>query len=316
MFADMKTVRVGDIVFVHAGQKIYGAFKAATEFCESPETPQNFLSKNTYYNPDPTRPDSGWRDNVTEVVDVGYCRRLAITHYVDRHRRNMCFERGIDSNEVFELKSKGNLWSIPERWLYGDTKRTVRPLMESEAFELLKILDRENADNPNRLNVTPAHLEDYIPIEFILNPRIVTNEKIIEGWLLEHIGRHRDLDAALGPLTSFGNNMPAGYLKFMDIFGYQELATGVRKYKVVEIKKESCVFPNDINQLLGYTDWAVQNIAGGDYKLVEGILVAKDFDAECKGFVENFNATARSIRLISFDYTPPMYDRLNITRVV
>lgn len=32
MFADMKTIRQGDIILVHAGEKIYGAFKAESEF--------------------------------------------------------------------------------------------------------------------------------------------------------------------------------------------------------------------------------------------------------------------------------------------
>lgn len=316
MYADMKTIRVGDVIFAHAGQKIYGAFKAATEFRENPRTPQHFLSKNIHYNPNPNKPNSGWRGNITEPANIGYYRRMAITHFTDQQRRNLCFEKGIDSNEVFELKLKKNIWSIPERWLYGDTKRTVRPLMENEAFELLKILDRENADNPNRLSVRPANLARYIPIQFILNPDIIANEKIIEGWVLENIGRHTDLDNALGSLTSFGNNMPAGYLKFMDIFGYQELTTGVRKYKVVEVKKDNCVFPDDINQLLGYTDWVVENIAEGNYKMVESIIIAKDFNNDCINFVNNFNSRDRRMRLIRFDYNPPNYNQLNVTKVV
>ena len=144
----------------------------------------------------------------------------------------------------------------------------------------------------------------------------MVNEKIIEGWILENIGRHDDLDNALGPLTSFGNNMPAGYLKFMDIFGYQELSTGIKKYKVVEVKTNDCVFPNDINQLLGYTDWVVENIAEGDYKVVESIIIARDFNSDCISFVENFNATARNIRLVKFEYAPPEYSQLNITKIV
>ncbi|MBA7651709.1 hypothetical protein ES703_59528 [subsurface metagenome] len=228
----------------------------------------------------------------------------------------MCFENGIYSTEVFELKLKKKIWSIPERWKYTDAARTVRPLMENEAFELLKILDRENADSPNRLTVKTAKLKNYIPIEFILNPNIVVNEKVIEGWVLENIGRHPDLDNALGPFASFGNNMPAGYLKFMDIFGYQELSTGIRKYKVVEVKPNDCVFPDDVNQVLGYTDWVVENIAEGNHKLVESIIIAKDFNNNCINFANSFNSIARKIRLIKFDYTPPAYNQLNITRIV
>ena len=151
MYADMKTIRVDDIIFVHAGQRIYGAFKAVTEFCEEPITLQPFLSRNIHYYPNPNNTSSGWKNNITAIPNIGYYRRMAIAHFTDKQGRNLCFEEGIDSNEVFELKLKRKIWSIPERWKYGDAARTVRPLMENEAFELLKILDRENADKSNNL---------------------------------------------------------------------------------------------------------------------------------------------------------------------
>ena len=316
MYADMRTIRMGDIVFVHAGKKIYGAFEAVTEFCEEPSTPQHFLSRNLHYYPDSTKPGSGWKGNITEEADVGYYRRMAIKHFVDDRSNNLCFYGGIDSTEVFELKFKNKIWSVPERWKYGDTSRTVRPLMEDEAFELLRILDRSNSDDPNRQTIEPADLAEYLLIQPNLNPEVVTNEKIIEGWILGNIGKHPVLDDALGSFSSFGNNLPVAYLKFMDIFGYQELTTGIKKYKVVEVKKDNCVFPDHIHQLLGYTDWVAENIAGGDYKLVESIIIAKDFSSDCIDFVRNFNTTARNIRLVKFGYNPPEYGELNITRVV
>jgi len=316
MYADMKTIRVGDIIFVHAGQKIYGAFQATTEFLENPEVPPYFLSKNIHYRPDPCRPESGWRGNITNPVDLGYYRRMGLAAFQDENGRSFCFERGVDSNEVFELKSKGRLWSIPERWKYGDASRTVRPLMENEARELLKVLDRENADSTNRRTIRGADLRTYAPIQFVLNPDIVTDEKIIEGWILQNIGRHDLLDEALGPLTSFGNNMPAGYLKFMDIFGYQELPSGLRKYKVIEVKKDDCIFPDNINQVLGYSDWVVRNIAGGDYRLVESIVIARGFSEESIKFAQNSNTMSRQMRLIKFDYGPPQHETLLISREV
>jgi hypothetical protein len=110
--------------------------------------------------------------------------------------------------------------------------------------------------------------------------------------------------------------MPAGYLRFMDIFGYQELSTGIRKYKVIEIKKENSIFPDHVNQVIGYTDWVIENIASGDYKTVEGIIVAKGFDTDCINFIRNFNTTGRKIRLIEFDYDAPNYNLLTIARMV
>lgn len=177
MYADMKTIRTGDIIFVHAGQKIYGAFRAETEFLEDPNAPLMFLSRNIHYYPNPQKPGSGWR-NTTNIPKVGYYRRIAISHFTDTAGRNLCFEYGFDSTEVFDMKLKKKIWSIPERWKYTDAARTLRPLMEDEAFELIKILERENADNPNRRTMNPANLSGYIPIEFILNPNVITDEKI------------------------------------------------------------------------------------------------------------------------------------------
>jgi hypothetical protein len=316
MYADMKTVREGDMLFIHTDQKIYGAFKATSEFCEDSTVPCYLQSKNVHYKPHPNQPNSGWQSCINEVPVVGYYRRISITHFENEQRENLCFMQGVNANEVFELKLRNHLWSIPERWKYEDKSRTICPLMEYEAIELLKIIERENSNNYRRRNITPADLSNYNPIEFVLDNRVVTNEKILEGWILANIGRHQVLDYAIGPFTCLGNKIPAGYIKLADIVGYQQLSMGLRKYKVIEIKKEPCVFPENIKQLLGYTDWVVRNIAGGDYKLAEGILVARSFDEDCKKFVENFNATARSIRLIGFDYVPPMYDRLDITRIV
>jgi len=316
MYSDMKTIRVGDIIFVHAGERIYGVFKAVTEFCERPKTPRLFLSKNIHYKAHPDKPGTGWKENVVARPSIGFYRRMAIAHFIDQEGENLCFENGFKATEVFELKQKKKIWSIPERWKYTDAKRTVRPLMENEAIELIKLLDRENADTTNRLHIKPARLSKYRRIQFILDPRIVENEKIVEGWILQNIGRHKDLDNALGPLTSFGNNIPASYLKFMDIFGYQSLKSGLKKYKVIEVKKDNCIFPDDINQLLGYTDWVVENIAEGDHKLVESIVMAKDFTQDCKAFAENFNSIARKMRLVKFEYVHPIYNHLNIIRMV
>jgi hypothetical protein len=317
MYADMKTIRPGDMIFIHAGQKIYGVFKAATEFLEDPSAPPIYLSKNIHFYPDPKKPNSGWK-NKSSLPSVGKYRRIAITHFMDKNGRNLCFEEGFDANEVFELKQKKRIWSIPERWKYTDAARTIRPLMEYEALELLKLLERENSDTPKRRKIKPMNLSKYIPIQFILNPNIVKNEKIIEGWMLENIGRNRSLDNALGPLTCFGNNVPIGYLKFVDIFGYQQLSADARKYKVIEVKKDESIFPDDINQLLSYIDWVVENIAQGDHKLVEGLLIAKNFDSVAIDFVKNFDTITkgRKIKLIKFDYVPPTFSNLMVQRVV
>lgn len=159
-------------------------------------------------------------------------------------------------------------------------------------------------------------MTNYVPIQFILNPSIVTDEKIIEGWILSEIGRNRVLDNAIGALTCFGNNVPIGYLKFADIMGYHDLGDGLMKYKVIEIKKDESVFPDNINQLLNYVDWVSENITR-DRKLILGALVAQDFSRECREFVNNFNSLMKGvrIRLIKFVYSQPNYATLTLQQV-
>ncbi len=313
MYADMKTVRPGDIIFIHTKNKIYGIFEAFSEFKEDPKVPSQFLSENMFYA-SPSDPQFGWK-NTGIIPQVGKYRRVAIKHH-ERTGANLCFEDGFESTEIFELKRKNKVWSIPERWQYTDTSRTVRPLMLSEASELYNLLLRENSDNPNRRIITPSYLTNYRDIKFILNPKITTNEKIIEGWVLSEIGRNYVLDKAIGPLTCFGNNIPIGYLKFADIIGYQDLGQGLRKYKVIEVKKDMSLFPDNVNQLLNYVTWLSENITH-DSKLILGVILSKGFTPDCVAFVNNFNSVmiGQKIRLIKYAYTPPDYASLSLEQV-
>ena len=312
MYADMKTVRPGDMIFVHAGQKIYGAFKAESHFMEDSSAPGIYLSKNIHYNPTPGRPGSGWK-NVTSLPAIGPYRKVAISHWVDARGRNLCYPEGFDSTEIFDLKSEKKLFSVPERWKYTDAARTVRPLFAFEAQELLHLLQRANSDVTKRLTVAPTSLTGYSPIVLVLDPHLANDEKIVEATLVENLGLGGPLDNLVGPVDSFGNNVPSGYLKFIDILGYAEFDQNARKFRVIEVKKDELVFPDEVRQLVGYLDWATVSIAKGDHRNVEGILVALGFSDECKTFVTNYNTvnTGRKIKLVRFEYDPPNYQKLN-----
>lgn len=165
-------------------------------------------------------------------------------------------------------------------------------------------------------SVYPSDLSNCASIKFILDPRIVEDEKIIEGWFLERLGRDEEVDNALGDYDCFGNNLPVGYLKFADVIGYQNLYMDLKKYKVIEVKKEPIIFPDNITQLINYMDWLAENIAKG-YQMVEGALITRGFDGNTISFVRNFiQSTGRVIRLAEFNYLPPNYERLNVSRVV
>lgn len=316
MYADMKTIRINDVIFVHAGNNIYGLFQAKSEFKEDPTTHLDCLSLNVHYMENPNISGSGWKNKMTSYpANVNY-RKISIAHYTDSYGNNLSFELPINSTEVFELKYKNKIFSIPERWRYADKKRTIRPLFDFEIEEFLHLIKIKNINNRTRLTINPATLSNYIDINFILDNRIIENEKIIEGWICDQIGRNQNIDNILGKIDCFGNNIPIGYLKFVDILGYQVIAKTIKFFKVIEIKRLECCFPNDIMQLVNYMDLIVNRLTDNNYGLVEGFLIAKHFSTECIEFTKKFNLLNRKINLIKIDYQPPSYNSLLLTRIV
>ncbi len=328
MYADMKTVFPGDMIFVHAGEFIYGVFKAESVFKEDPNNVNPiFLSPNVHCNPNPNNPNSGWINLVDQPLPEPAprhdFRQLSISHFIDENGNNLCFNNGFLANEVFELKRRGKLWSIPERWKYSDKARTVRPIMPTEAKELIKLLEREN-NNDNRLEITPKNIDNFCDIRLILDSNIVEDEKIIEAWICENL-KTSQLEQIFGNITSFGNNVQIGYLQGIDIFGYVEGSQGICKYKVIEIKKDALNFNKDIQNPKGYIkrtfeymDWVIRHLAHGDPKCVEGYIVAKSFDQSCIDFVKSYNKVSlgRYLSLVEFNYSSPVYDTLNLNKII
>lgn len=316
MYADMKNIRVGDIIFVHSGSKIYGPFKAESEFVEDSSVPALFQSKNIHYYPDPNVAGSGWQSNILGPPAISDYRRISISHFTDNNGANLSFTKGVDANELFNLKYQHKIFSIAEKWKYPDSSRTIRPIFEFEYKEILKLLEIENIENNNRFTISPLNLSSYLPIEFILNNNIIEEEKIVEGWILSQIGRNTNVDNIFGEFTSFGNNVPIGYMKFMDIIGYKEISSNIRKYKVLEIKKNDCIFPDHIKQLIKYTEEVSKVLCNNNDKLVDGYLIAKSFTNETVEFITNFNKTARTIRLVEFNYNLPTYNSLVLNIII
>lgn len=323
MYADMKTVFPGDMIFLHVEEYIYGVFKAESFFKEDPTVDPHFLSDNIYYNPN--QPHGGWKELETQSLNnlplppPDY-RQLSISHFVDEKGNNLCFKEGFFANEVFDLRRKGKIWSIPERWRYPDSARTIRPIMPAEALELIKLLERENSHTLERRTLKPKDLTNFRDIRLILNPSIVEDEKIIEAWLCENL-RTPKLQQIFGNITSFGNNVQIGYLQGIDIFGYTQGSSGICKYKVIEIKMDEVNannYTDVVKQILDYMDWVCRHLAKGDSRFVEGYIVAKSFDQSCIDFVKNHNKVniGKQIFLVNFNYCPSAYNTLQIERVV
>jgi hypothetical protein len=111
MVADLCRVKEGDIIFVQViNDNIYGAFRATTCFMESPDIPDCYRSSTLSYYP-----EGGWYH--TEGVDFpdgDYYWSCAVENYPELY-----FEKGISHRDVFDLKFRGDLWTIPERFKYN-----------------------------------------------------------------------------------------------------------------------------------------------------------------------------------------------------
>ncbi|MBI2664122.1 hypothetical protein HYX10_02135 [Candidatus Woesearchaeota archaeon] len=304
MIADMKAVKRGDIIFIHVGQKIHGIFEAATEFLENPDCSRFYKSENLKY--------ALWENNRTFPAEH-FVRQIAIKPHKD-----LCFEKGFDSEEVFKLKSAGKVWTVPDRWKYTDASRTVRPLTPIEANELKTILLRENVEG-NLRTFSPKDLSGFNKLSLMLEPQDsgkLANEKILESWILDNLtlngdnqSEYENITRTIGRCDYFGNNIPAFYLNFIDIFGYVEKDEEILKYKVIELKRDGLTDSNwnsdknELKQLINYLDWVVKIKAKGDSKKVEGVLVAKRFSDKYKHYVKERSKveSGNRIRLVAYD---------------
>lgn len=305
MIADMKSIREGDFVFIHSDQKIYGVFEAATEFLEQPDIPDHYKSDNLKIEE--------W-ERASSFPDFPFCRQIAI-----KPHGNLCFVNGFDSTEVFKLKGEGKIWTIPDRWRYTDTNRAVRPLTMQEAKCLIEILMRENSDSEDRRAFNPKALSSFNKIFLVLEPlsghRELRGEKILESWILDNATErqgnaleHRNVVDSIGKMTYYGNNIPAFYLNFIDIFSYYQQDDKVSKFRVIELKKGNLTDAsyesekNELRQLIDYLDWVVKTKAGGDTKKVEGILVARRFSDKYKNYVRERDKIESGNRIKLIEY--------------
>lgn len=179
------------------------------------------------------------------------------------------------------------------------------------------MLKRENVGLPNRI-VNPKNLNRFNTIRLYLQPDTngyVKDEKILEAWILENLTNnrnnlrhHRNIVNNFGNLSFFGNNMPASYLLFMDIFSYIEIQSEISRLRVIELKSSALdqnswsAKKNELMQLLSYLDWSVTKLANGDSQKVDGILVAYDFDDTYIDYVEKHNKIEKGRRISLLNY--------------
>ncbi len=230
---------------------------------------------------------------VEEIIFFGYFIHILVwlvIVYQDKVKLAVFFfaEKSFNSVEVFRLKRDRKIWTIPERWKYGDMAKTVRPILGNEIDNLRELLIRNNLGKFLNNTINPKNLNGFNEIRLLLTSSTgeLYTEKILEAWLLENLTNngnnvtsYQEVTKLFGNLNIFGNTIQAFYLDFIDIFGYIKDKNGYEYgFKVIELKKgEPNTYPQTIIQLTKYMDWITTELAGGDALKVEGIIVANNF---------------------------------------
>lgn len=303
MVADLCRVREGDIIFVQViDDNIYGAFKAISSFKEDPDIPDYFRSSSLSYYP-----EGGWAHvDGGSFPESDYFWCCAIENHPEFY-----FDKGISHRDLFDLKFRGELWTIPERFKYNDKAKTVKPLDIAELPPIINLFQRENKGETSNRVIDPCDLDGWDSVSASLSTfnDLLENEKQLEGSIIELL---RDSDPSavqiFGELDFVANAIPSFYLDFMDIYGYQQTNGSIFRHVVIELKKDG--FGGEIgspgcpvSQVLRYRDWIVQNRAKGDIRAVDSFVVAYSFDQEYLDSTEILNRTFgyNVVRLVEYN---------------
>lgn len=293
IIADLKRVKPDDYIFLHVrNDKIYGPFIATTYFLESLQMPAVFKSANLHidywtehyvhtdfdFNPFP------WRVGIKSVEGITR-------------------EGGFNSMELFKLKSTGLIQSVPDRFLYHDKPKIVKPLLTHETETMLKILD--SIPSPF-LTVNNNGFEEFDKIRLHLRSYNgeLFREKILEAWLMENITLNGDnrlqfenIKSIFGETHHFVNSIFTYYANFLDVLLYSEGGTLVDEYCneccrytsknkanicVIELKKGR-VDASAIYQVKEYGDWVLKSIANNDRSRVKLFVIGASFREEALG---------------------------------
>ncbi len=303
LVADLCRVREGDIIFVQViRDNIYGAFRATGSFKEDPEIPNCYKASTLSYYP-----EGGWYHmdgGAFPEGDYYWCCPI------EQHP-TFQFEKGISHRDLFDMKFRGEMWTIPERFKYNDNAKTVKPLDIFELPPIIKLFQRENRGYVSNRIIQPCDLEGWNSVSSSLSTYddILENEKQLEGSIIDLL-RNSDPSTAqiFGDLDFVTNAIPSFYLDFMDIYGYQHTNGNIFRHVVIELKKDAYggeIGNNGcpVTQVLRYRDWIVQNRAKGDMRAVDSFVVAYSFDQDFLNSTGILNRTFgyKVVRLVEYN---------------
>lgn len=305
VIADLKRIQPGDFCFLHSEGKIFGPYILTTGFYESRTLPQILKSINL----SPTN----WFQNRNEFANIrmqeyGYVASIA--------KPNGCNDRGINLMELFLRQSMGIFNGIPPRFMYGDTKKIVKPLLHHEVVQLLDMLNFNGDWTVSLGPEYPITGLDTISLDLHAYDGHLLCEKILEAWFMENMSSsgnsYEEIVRLIGDFTYYANSIYTYYTSFLDVLAYnasQEFRLNncnncggvIRDFamdvRLVELKRDHLSDNLEtIGQIQGYMEWAKSVL--NPRTEISGFIVAAGFN---DGYI-NFIRTERdtTIKLLQY----------------
>jgi hypothetical protein len=306
IIADLKRVKVGDLCFLHSENLIYGPFIFKSIFYESNDLPELLRSSSLL--------NQIWFDNRNDFSELEF-DEYGYVAAIDQPTN--CNLVGTDIMELFLRQASGSFNGIPPRFMYGDTKKIVKPILNHEIPQLLEILgysDNFQIEIPSAypilgLNNIDLNLNNY--------NGALNYEKILEAWFMRELtlGNNNNIVEIFGNCNYYANSIFTYYTNVLDVILYNVVDNYTLKFcehcnniihdsanniRIIELKRD---FINDglnvITQIKGYMKWAKRILSHNTD--INGYIVAKGFSHDYIDFV--IDNPMANIKLVQYDIT-------------
>ena len=270
------------------------------------------------------------------------------SHAVDMDEALTTFPGSFKSIRVIQDRSFIKIDDEEAQALYAILKKNNEDLTEYSAdwnppefnATIQQTANGNISNNPNYYKFTIESLLSNFQIQ---NTDEIAPESVIEAALINYLNKNKStIFGKFDYVTrqvSASPAKPVEYMEWMDIFGYRisqslkekniPIQFAKDRYYVIEIKKFplklkykskkepkwASIHKGFANQLMKYIDWVAKNYASGKYSMVNGIIVANDFDEDfinyCKEkCIRNYNSGYRNstpaawhkIKLIKYSF--------------
>jgi hypothetical protein len=302
VIADLKRVQPNDICFLHAEGLLFGPYVFRSTFKESEHMPQILRSTNlTYEN---WRTNKALFQNIDTQGEYGYVASI--------HKPAGCNDTGADLMKIFLHQSLGIFNGIPPRFMYGDTKKIVKPLLYHEIGQSLEILNFNNDWDLLPKVPYPTEMLNDISLDLTSYNGHLYCEKLLEAWFMENMSstsmQYDEVTNILGQFNYYANSIYTYYTNFLDVMAYNipenyaQTSCGycdnvIRNFandvRLIELKRDHIYAPQAIIQVRGYMNWAKTVLNPNSQ--ITGYIVANGFTN-----VDNESIKNTDIHLIQY----------------